>query len=347
MENDLKNNLILSSSPHIRFEETTRSIMLDVIIALMPILGVAVYLFGWRALVVTLVSVASCIAFEFLWQRFMKKPIRVHDLSCVVTGMLLAFCLPVTVPYYVIVLGAAFAIIICKELYGGIGKNFANPAIAARIFLAVAYPKEMTGFIEPLLSKQAPIFGSMIDVTTRATPLVAMGNKALPAESLTDVFLGNIGGAMGETCSFLIIMCGLYLLFRGVIKLRIPISFIATVAFFAAIFHPSTVDTLKWVQYSVLTGGLLLGAVFMATDYATTPSTRLGQIIFGIGCGALTAFIRIFTPNPDGVAYAILFMNCTVGLIDKHIHPRRFGMKPFRKGLKPGFRAKKPEKKGV
>jgi len=327
-------NFVVSSSPHVRSSEDTRSIMLDVIISLIPALAVAVYIFGLRALTLTLVCVAACVFFEWGYRKLLKKPSSIGDLSAVVTGMLLTFCLPVSVPYWLPIIGAFFAIVIVKQLYGGIGKNFLNPALAARAFL-FSWPVLMTTWQAPLsYTKFFNIFG-IADAITAATPMAALHMGKLPDATLWQVFIGEIGGSLGEISAIALILGGAYLVIRKVISLRIPLSYILTVAVVTFIFPKGGNDSLTWMLYNVLSGGLLLGAIFMATDYSTSPITKKGQIIFGIGCGLLTVFIRYFGSYVEGVSYAILIMNVTVWLIDKSTLPKRFGVvKAAKEGAK-------------
>ncbi len=323
MDSELK--LSVSSSPHIRSAEDTRSIMLDVIIALMPALAVAIYMFGLRALTLTCVSVAACVFFEWGYRKLMKKTSSIGDLSAVVTGILLAYCTPVSSPYWMIIIGAAFAIIIVKQLYGGIGKNFVNPALAARAFL-FSWPVLMSTWVAPLAYNS--IFDlSTADVVTAATPLASLHTGAIPQDiTLLQAFMGQIGGSMGEISALALILGGLYLVVRKVISLRIPVGFIGSVAIITFIFPKGGNDNLSWMLWNLCSGGIMLGAFFMATDYSTSPVTKKGQWIFGVGCGLLTVFIRYFGSYPEGVSYAILIMNVCVWLIDKYTMPKRFGL---------------------
>jgi len=314
--------LVVSSSPHGGIAEDTRALMLDVIIALTPALILAVFFFGFRALTLTLVSVASCIAFEFLYRKFMKKSISVGDLSAVVTGILLAFNVPASAPYWMIVIGAGFAIIIVKQLYGGIGKNFMNPALAARVFL-LSWPALMTTW--PKVFESIPLTGSVADVVTAATPLASIKAGALPDYTIMELMLGQHGGSLGETSALVLLLGGLYLVLRKVISPRIPLCFIGTVAVLTFIFPRGGVSNLDWMICNVFSGGLILGAVFMATDYATSPVTKRGQIVFGIGCGLITVFIRYFGAYPEGVSFSILVMNACVWFFDRVFRPRRYG----------------------
>lgn len=326
---DYKNlKLIATSNPHIRGSETTRSIMLDVIIAMLPALAFAIFNFGLRALTLTAVSVVGCIFWEWLYRKLMKKPQSIGDLSCVVTGMLLAFVCPVQMPYWMILIGDFFAIIVVKQLFGGIGKNFLNPALAGRAVLLASYAGTMTSWVDPAAGK-APIIGSVADVVTTATPLAVM--KTGDFAALTDtynvgnMFIGQIPGSLGEVSALALLIGGAYLIWRKVINWQTPVSYIATVAVLTFLF-PKQGSGLEWMLYSVFGGGLFLGAFFMATDYATSPVTKKGQLIFGIGCGLFTVLIRYFGSYNEGVCYSIMVMNLLVALIDKYTKPTRFGV---------------------
>lgn len=326
------NKLIVSNAPHIKSEESTMTIMLDVIIALVPAGIWAVVVFGLRALVLICVSVASCVLFEFLFRKITKKSNTVLDLSAVVTGILLAYNVPAAAPYWLVVIGAFFAIVIVKQLFGGIGRNFMNPALAARAFL-FSWPTLMSTFTNQF--DKLPVFGK-VDTVATATPLVSLKNNILPTESVSvqDLFFGaQGGGCIGEVSAALLILGGIYLLFRGTISWHIPVSYIGTVALVTLIF-PRGTNALLSMQYELVTGGLMLGAIFMATDYATSPITKKGKIIYGIGCGLLTVFIRYFGGYPEGVSYSILIMNVVALLIDKKCRTVPFGIKksnPFSK----------------
>ena len=328
---DYKNlKLIASSSPHIRSNEDTRSIMLDVIIAMCPALVLSVYVFGWRALTLTLVSVLSCVFWEWGYRKVMKKNQMVGDLSAVVTGMLLAFVCPVTLPYWMIVIGAFFAIVVVKQLYGGIGCNFLNPALAGRAVLLASFASAMTTWAAP--GSKAPVIGSTVDVVTAATPLAIMkeGTAEVFATltesySVSNLFVGTVGGSLGEVSALALLLGGLYLLCKKVISWQIPVAYIVTVALVTLISAPAGVSAVDYMLYNVLGGGLMLGAIFMATDYATSPVTKPGQLVFGIGCGLITCFIRRFGSYPEGVCYSILIMNCTTWLLDKYIRPTIYG----------------------
>lgn len=326
---DYKNlKLIATSNPHIRGSETTRSIMLDVIIAMLPALAWGIFKFGVEALILTAVSVAGCMFFEWGYRAIMKKPQSVGDLSSVVTGMLLAFVCPPTTPLWMILIGDFFAIVVVKQLFGGIGKNFVNPALAGRAFLLGSYAGVMTTWVDPARSK-APLLGGIADAATAATPLAMMktGDMAglTSAHSVADMFLGNIPGSTGEISALMLLIGGVYLIVRKVINWHTPVSYIATVAVLTFLF-PKAGSSVDWMLYSLFGGGLMLGAFFMATDYATSPVTRKGQVIFGIGCGLFTVFIRYFGSYNEGVCYSIMVMNLCVALIDKYTKPTRFGV---------------------
>ena len=311
---DYKNlKLIATSNPHIRSSETTRSIMLDVIIAMIPALIWAVISFGLKALTLTAVSVIGCMAFEWLYRKVMKKPQSVGDLSSVVTGMLLAFVSPVTVPYWMILIGDFFAIIVVKQLFGGIGKNFLNPALAARVFLFLSWPTKMTAY-------PAPFTYDVGDIVASATPRVSEG------VDLLDLFLGRVGGSIGEVSALCLLIGGLYLICRRVITWHIPVTYLGTVALITFLL-PEGGGFADWrfMLFELLSGGLMLGAIFMATDYVTSPVNARGRIVFGVGCGLLTVFFRYFGSYPEGVSFAILVMNCLVYYIEKFTQPRVFG----------------------
>ena len=314
--------LIVSSSPHIRTPRSTRVIMLDVLIALAPAFIASVIFFGWQPILLTAVSAASCVLFEFGYRKLLKKSDTCGDLSAVVTGVLLAFCIPPTAPWWLPIIGALFAIVVVKQLFGGIGKNFLNPALAGRAFLLASYAVLMTSW-------RPTGFQTVADAATYATPLASLSQGELSSTSLVSMFLGNVGGSIGEISALALLLGGAWLVYRKVISLRIPVSFIGTVAVVTLIFSRGN-PHLRWMLQNVLSGGLLLGAIFMATDYCTSPVTPKGQIIFGVGCGLLTVLIRYFGSYPEGVSYAILIMNLTVWMIDKNTAPRRFGTEPKR-----------------
>ena len=315
--------LTISSSPHAHSPVTTQTIMRDVLIALIPALLGSIYFFGFRALLVTLVSAAACVFFEWGFCKIRKLHCKTYDLSAVVTGVLLAFVCPVTIPYWTIILGDFFAIVLVKMLFGGLGKNIVNPALAGRAFL-FSWPVLMSNWVKVGFSNAAGLL-STADAVTAATPLAVMHQqKMLPEESILDMFLGNIGGCIGETSALLLIVGFIYLLYRKVITARIPLAYIGTVAILAFLF-PQGNDRIAWMAAQVFGGGLMLGAIFMATDYVTSPLTKLGQIVYGIGCGVITILIRYFGGYSEGVTYAILCMNACAVLLDKIGRPVKFG----------------------
>lgn len=314
--------LTISSSPHAHSPVTTQTIMRDVLIALIPALLGSIYFFGFRALLVTLVSAAACVFFEWGFCKIRKLHCKTYDLSAVVTGVLLAFVCPVTIPYWTIILGDFFAIVLVKMLFGGLGKNIVNPALAGRAFL-FSWPVLMSNWVKVGFDNAAGLL-STADAVTAATPMSAMHQGALPEESILDMFLGNIGGCIGETSALLLIIGFIYLLYRKVITARIPLAYIGTVAILAFLF-PQGNDRIAWMAAQVFGGGLMLGAIFMATDYVTSPLTKLGQIVYGIGCGVITILIRYFGSYSEGVTYAILCMNACAVLLDKIGRPVKFG----------------------
>ena len=314
--------LTISSSPHAHSPVTTQTIMRDVLIALVPALLGSIYFFGFRALLVTLVSAAACVFFEWGFCKIRKLHCKTYDLSAVVTGVLLAFVCPVTIPYWTIILGDFFAIVLVKMLFGGLGKNIVNPALAGRAFL-FSWPVLMSNWVKVGFDNAAGLL-STADAVTAATPMSAMHQGALPEESILDMFLGNIGVCIGETSALLLIIGFVYLLYRKVITARIPLAYIGTVAILAFLF-PQGNDRIAWMAAQVFGGGLMLGAIFMATDYVTSPLTKLGQIVYGIGCGVITILIRYFGGYSEGVTYAILCMNACAVLLDKIGRPVKFG----------------------
>ncbi len=322
---DYKNlKLIASSSPHIRSNENTRSIMLDVIIAMLPALVWAIYNFGFKALISVVVSVVACLFWEWLYRKLLKKPQSIGDLSAVVTGMLLAFVCPPELPWWALIIGAFFSIVVVKQLYGGIGCNFLNPALAGRAILLASYATAMTTWTLPT---------SKVDtVVSTATPLAIMKEGTVEKfteltanYSVADMFIGRVGGSLGEVSALALLLGFAWLLIRKVISWHTPVAFIGTVAILTLISAPAGIDNVQYMLYNVFGGGLMLGAIFMATDYATSPVTKPGQLIFGIGCGLITCFIRRFGSYPEGVCYSILIMNCTTWLLDKYIRPTIYG----------------------
>nr|MBQ8245392.1 RnfABCDGE type electron transport complex subunit D [Oscillospiraceae bacterium] len=314
--------LTISSSPHVHSPVTTRTIMRDVLIALAPAMVMSVVFFGPRALTVTAVSVLACYLFERLYCKITGMDDKSYDLSACVTGVLLAFVCPVTIPYWTIILGAAFAILLVKMLFGGLGRNIVNPALAGRAFM-FSWPVLMSTWVKVGMENAAPVLGS-VDVVTAATPLANMHQGILCEESIMELFVGNIGGCIGETSAAALLIGFAYLLWRKVITARIPLAYIGTVAVLTFLF-PLGNDRIAWMLAQVLGGGLMLGAIFMATDYVTSPVTKLGQIVYGIGCGVLTVLIRYFGGYNEGVSYAILCMNACVVLLDRIGRPTKFG----------------------
>ncbi len=325
-------NLTISSSPHAHSKNSTAVIMRDVCIALLPALIAAICFFGWRALTLTLFSVLGCVFFEWAYRKLMKKDPTVGDWSAVVTGMLIAFVCPVTLPFWTVLIADFFAIVLVKQLFGGIGMNIVNPALAARAFL-FSWPSLMSGsWVKPGTGVPAFSLPESLDGLTGATPMEALAVGELPAESLLDLFFGNVGGSLGEVSALALILGGVYLLCRKVISARIPLAYLLTVAVLAFAFPLNGANRLDWMLCQLLSGGLMLGAIFMATDYTTSPVTHGGQIAFGIGCGLLTVALRYFGSYVEGVSYAILIMNCCVGFFDKLGVPKRFGFVKPKKG---------------
>lgn len=316
--------LTISSSPHVHSPITTQTIMRDVLIALFPALIGSVCFFGFRALLVTMVSASACVFFEWAWCRMMKQHCKTYDLSAVVTGVLLAFVCPPTIPFWMIIMGDLFAIILVKMLFGGIGKNIVNPALAGRAFM-FSWPVAMSTWVKVGFENAVGILDTA-DAVTAATPLAAMHQGYIDpaAGSIADMFLGNVGGCIGETSALLLLIGFGYLLLKKVITPRIPVAYIGTVAVLAFLF-PLGNDRIPWMAAQLFSGGLMLGAIFMATDYVTSPLTHLGQIVYGIGCGVLTIMIRYFGGYNEGVSYAILIMNCCVVLLDRIGRPTKFG----------------------
>ena len=305
-------NLTVAFSPHIRGNFRTNRIMLDVLLALTPALAVGVWKFGIRALAVTFLCIACAVVAEWLFALATKGRNTVVDGSAAVTGMLLAMTLPATVPYWQAALGSVFAIIFVKALWGGLGQNVFNPALAARAFLLLIYPVGLTRYF--------------VDGVTAATPLHHMVMPGLPEESILDMFLGNCPGSIGEISALALLLGGAYLIFRRVISVRIPAAYLGTVAVLTLLFHRGQ-PAAAWMAYSLFGGGVMLGALFMATDYATSPATPSGQVVYGVGCGVLTVLFRYYGLFPEGVTYAILTMNALVWVIDRYAPVRRFGTK--------------------
>lgn len=318
--------LALSPSPHVKHKNTTQVVMRDVLIALFPAFVWSIIAFGIMAAALTLFSVALCIFFEFAYQKIMKKPVTVSDLSAAITGVLIAFNLPVTVKPWLIIFACFFAIVVVKQLFGGIGKNIVNPAIAARIFMFLSWPEQLSTFAEGHKS-----FISKLDGISKATPLSSISAGTKPEFSILDAFLGNVSGSMGEVSALLLTVGFIYLLVRRVITWHIPVTIIATVGIFALIFPSAGLSSLESLGYQLFSGGLFLGAIFMATDYTTSPVTKPGRLIFGFGCGLITVAIRYLGAYPEGVSFAIMIMNLLVWYIDRATMPRVFGFKKEKK----------------
>jgi len=310
----LDNSFVVSSSPHLRNSASTSGIMRDVIIALLPAAVAGIYFFGLKALLVIMVTILSSVISEYIARRVMKRDNTLMDYSAVVTGLLLALNLPSTIPLWIAAVGGVFAIVVVKQLFGGLGQNFMNPALAARVFLLIAYTGHMTNWVNP----------KGVDAVSSATPLELLKTGAAGIPSYAQLFFGNIGGCIGETSAAALILGALYLLFRGVITPEIPLTYIGTVAVFTWVFGGDSLFTGD-ALYHILSGGLILGAFFMATDYSTSPMTIKGRAIMGLGCGLLTSLIRLYASYPEGVSFAIILMNIAVPLIDRYTVPKSFG----------------------
>ena len=313
--------LDVAYQPQVRTDTDTRRLMLDVMIALLPAVAVAVWQYGPHPLLVIAVSMFSAVFFEWAYRKLMKKSDTTGDLSACVTGMLLALTLPTSAPWWLPVIGALFSIVVVKQLYGGLGKNFLNPALAGRAFLLASYAALMGRYTVP------GALSGAVDAVTMATPLsyLKTGDPMPAYFSVKAMLIGTVPGCIGELSALALLLGGVYLIARKVISWRIPVSFIGTVAVLTLIFGKSGYDNVQWMVYSLLSGGLLLGAFFMATDYATSPVTLNGQLLYGFGCGALTVLIRYFGGFPEGVSYAILIMNLCAWAIDKAFHRHQFG----------------------
>ncbi len=310
----MENNYIMSSSPHIHTSLTTTKIMRDVIIALLPAALAGIWLFGVHAALVTAVSIASAVISEWIFEKITKKHVTISDLSAVVTGLLLALNMPPQIPLWMVAVGSAFAIVIVKQMFGGLGKNFVNPALAARCFMLIAWTGAMTTFYMPFS-----------DAVSSATPLSVMKDGAqevLP--SIMQCFIGLKSATIGEVSAIALIIGFIYLLVKRVVSIKIPAVYLASFAVLTFFFGKNIFDA-EYLLYQILTGGLLLGAFFMATDYTTTPTTPKGMVIFGIGCGALTFLIRRFGGYPEGVSFSILLMNLASPLIERFTVPKSFG----------------------
>lgn len=322
----MANKLFVAPSPHVHAANTTQKLMLDVIIALLPALAVSVFVYGWAVLTVTAVSIASCVALEALVQKFLVKgPQTISNLSAVVTGLILAMNLPVNIPLWIVFVGALVAICVAKLPFGGLGKNLFNPAIVGRVFLLIAYPVQMTSFSQP---------EGVADAFSGATPLAAVKQGVVDVAQVDamQMFIGAIPGSLGEISALALLLGFVYLLVRKVISWHIPVAVLGTIALFAfclGLGRLSEGAQLLYVLpvFHLLAGGAVLGAVFMATDYVTSPMTHKGMVIYGIGIGVITMLIRQWGAYPEGMSFAILIMNSVVPLINKYVKPRRFGAK--------------------
>lgn len=313
----MSSSIIVSGTPHVRSKESIQSIMRDVVIALIPASVMGIYYFGIKALMLIIVSIVSSVVFEWGYEKILKKPVTISDFSAILTGLLLALNLPATASWWVPVVGSFIAIVIAKQFYGGLGQNFINPALIGRAFLVAAYPTQTTG--------AAFATGRMVtDASTYATPLAQLkaGTAIVNADAIKNALIGNVGGTIGETCAIALIIGGIYLLVKHVISWRIPVVYIVVVFILTSLMRGN--GFLGGV-YEIFCGGLMLGAIFMATDYVTSPISAKGQIIFAIGCGVLTSLIRVYGGYPEGVSYSILIMNLAVPLIDRVTRPRIFG----------------------
>jgi electron transport complex protein RnfD len=315
----MEEKLVVSSSPHVHCAATTRKIMLDVIIALVPALVASIIIFGPRALMIVAVTVLSCVVSEYICRKVMKRDNTIGDLSAVVTGILLAFNLPVGINPMMAVFGGVVAIVVVKQMFGGIGQNFVNPALTARIIIMNSFPAAMTTWAKPYYYLHST------DAMTAATPLALIKQHASPDQlpSLLQMFLGNRGGCLGETCTLALILGGIYLIIRRVISPIIPLCYIGTAALLSLCMGRN-------VPMDLLSGGLMLGAIFMATDYTTSPLTKKGQVIYAVGCGVITMLIRNFANLPEGVSYSIVLMNILVPLIDSGTRTKAFGKEPVK-----------------
>ena len=319
---DKKERIVLDVAyqPQVRTNMDTRRIMLNVMLALLPSLLAAAYEFGIKPVLMVAVSMASAVFYEWAYRRIAKKDSSIHDLSACLTGMLVAMTLPTSAPWWLPLIGNFFAIVIVKQLYGGLGKNFVNPALASRAFLIASYAGIMTNWVSPRAMG--------LDAVSMATPMSYLYSGAPMPEyySYGNMFLGIMPGCFGEACKLALIAGGVYLILRKIISWRIPVSFIGTVALLTLIFGHEGYGNVEWMIYNLLSGGLILAAFFMATDYATSPVTLPGQLLFGAGCGTLTVLIRYFGSFPEGVTYAILIMNICTWAIDKGFRRHQFGV---------------------
>lgn len=321
----MANKFFVAPSPHVHSAQSTQSLMRDVIIALLPALAVSVWVYGLNVLLVTAVAVISCVLFEFLIQKYLIKGAgTIYNLSAVVTGLLLAFNLPSNIPMWIVVIGAAVAIGVAKMTFGGLGRNPFNPALVGRVFLLIAYPVQMTSFPKP-------IHPDYIDAFAGATPLAALKSKAIAVgdTNLLDMLSGMMPGSMGEIAAAALLAGGIYMIWRRVITWHIPVAVLGSMAAFAfivALAQGGGEALYALPAFHLLAGGAMLGAIFMATDYVTSPMTPKGMIIYGVGIGVITMVIRMWGAYPEGMSFAILLMNAVTPLINKYVKPRRFGV---------------------
>lgn len=327
--------LDVAYQPQVRTNMDTRRIMLNVMLALLPSLLAATYEFGFKPVLMVIVSMCSAVFYEWAYRRLLKKSSTIFDFSACLTGMLVAMTLPTSAPWWLPLIGNFFAIVIVKQLYGGLGKNFVNPALASRAFLIASYAGIMTNWVSPRAMG--------LDAVSMATPMSYLfaGEPMPDYYSYRNLFLGIMPGCFGEACKLALILGGLYLIIRKIISWRIPVSFIGTVAILTFAFGHEGYDNFSWMMYNILSGGLILAAFFMATDYATSPVTMPGQLLYGFGCGAITVLIRYFGSYPEGATYSILIMNICTWAIDKAFRRRQFGVS------KEDIAAEKAEKKAA
>jgi electron transport complex protein RnfD len=321
----MKDKLIVNVSPHLHKDESISKIMWAVVLSLIPAGIAGIYIFGLNTLWVILLAVFTAIASEWISQVITKRKCTILDGSAVITGLLLAYNLPPKVPFWMPIVGAFFSIVIAKQVFGGLGQNIFNPALAGRVFLMASWPKYMTTFTTPLYTGAG--FTKPFDAVTSATPLTLLKEGDLTGPiSYLDLFLGKRGGCIGEVCILALLIGAIFLLWRGYISWHIPVTYIAVVGIFTYIFGPHGLFSGDWI-FHILSGGLILGAFFMATDYVTSPLTRKGQIIFAIGCGIITSVIRLWGGYPEGVSYAILIMNAATPIIDRYTKNKIYGIK--------------------
>jgi len=314
--------LIISPSPHVHSGDSVSNKMIGVVIALIPAYIAGLYFFGLGALIISITAVLSCMLFEYLIQRFvLKGPVTITDGSAALTGLLLAFNLPTNMPVWIIIIGSLVAIGIAKMSFGGLGNNPLNPALVARVFLLISFPAQMTSWPKPI-----PWNPDYLDAVTAATPLAILKGQFSAVPDTFNLFIGNVGGSMGEVSALAILIGLAYMLIRKIITWHIPVSILFTIAVFTGILHYTSPDTFIGTPvFHLLTGGVMLGAVFMATDYVTSPMTPGGMLIYGVGIGIITVVIRVFGSYPEGISFAILMMNAATPLLNKYVKPKRFG----------------------